>query len=168
MKPILTILKFRSQLEKFREKFWILPNFSTCSWSWKTVFDRKIGNPYVTSLGHDSSALFSLKTIMAKTNFTNKKYVFMKIDFIRWGGNSKRSIFAVYTFFQFILEVFFWKWTYFFENQSKPNFIMAAVEFVWRSNLVTSSKTKRHQMTTNQNRRLTATIMKKALESRAI
>ena len=127
-----------------------------------------IGNLYVTSLGHDSSALFSLKTIMAKTNFTNKKYVFMKIDFIRWGGNSKRSIFAVYTFFQFILEVFFWKWTYFFENQSKPNFIMAAVEFVWRSNLVTSSKTKRHQMTTNQNRRLTATIMKKALESRAI
>ena len=45
---------------------------------------------------------------------------------------------------------------------------MAAVDLVWRSNLMTSLKTKRHQKTANQNRRFLAAIVEKALESRAI
>ena len=45
---------------------------------------------------------------------------------------------------------------------------MAAALTAWRSNLMTSLKSKRHQTTTNQNRRFLAAIVERALESRAI
>ena len=70
-------------------------------------FELGIGNPYVTSLGPDTSAWLGWKTIMAKIKFTNKKYHFIKMTLAKVERNSKRLIFGFHNLFQINLQVFF-------------------------------------------------------------
>ena len=53
-----------------------------------------IGDPYVTSLGPDTSALLGWKTIMAENNFTNEKHNFNFNGFSKSWREFKKKIFC--------------------------------------------------------------------------
>ena len=85
-----------------------------------------IGNPYVTSLGPDTSAMLGWKSIMAKTKFTNKKYHFIKMTLAKVERNWKRLIFCFDKEFQINLQVFFLKMNWFIWKSKQAQSKMVA------------------------------------------
>ena len=66
---------------------------------WKYVLTIRytiIGDPYVTSLGPDTSALLGWKSIMAKNNFTNEKYNFNFNGFSKSWREFKKKTFCLW------------------------------------------------------------------------